>query len=86
MLRSNGREDATPRYYIIRFFHLLLAFSFLIRPKVDVHVCEDKTELDRVVFFNSYGDLGMILGLLAANVGLKLGSKGLKVSKRTRAW
>jgi hypothetical protein len=25
------------------------------------------------------GDLGMIMGLVAANVGLKLGSKGLKV-------
>lgn len=31
------------------------------------------------MFFHGYGDLGMILGLIAKNVGLALGSKGLKV-------
>ncbi|KAJ7600533.1 hypothetical protein C8J56DRAFT_1073703 [Mycena floridula] len=50
--------------------------------QVDVHVCSDKAELDNVVLFNSYGDLGMMLGLLAANAGLKLGSKGLKYPNR----
>jgi hypothetical protein len=44
-----------------------------------VHVCTDKEEWTRVIFFNSYGDLGMILGLIARNVGLQLGIKGLKV-------
>ncbi|KAK7469212.1 hypothetical protein VKT23_003701 [Stygiomarasmius scandens] len=48
--------------------------------QVDVHVCSDKKELDRIFFFNSYGDLGMIMGLVAANVGLQLGSKGLYYS------
>lgn len=32
------------------------------------------------MFFHSYGDLGMILGLIARNNGLKLGVHGLKVS------
>ena len=31
------------------------------------------------MFYNSYGDLCMMLGLIARNVGLSLGSKGLKV-------
>lgn len=31
------------------------------------------------MFFHGYGDLGMILGLIVKNVGLALGSKGLKV-------
>jgi hypothetical protein len=47
--------------------------------QVDVHVCKDKEEWDRVVFFHSYGDLGMILGLLARAHGLSLGTHGLKV-------
>ena len=47
---------------------------------MDIHVCRDKEELDRLVFFNSYGDLGMIMGLVASNIGLKLSSKGLFVS------
>ncbi|ESK95012.1 hypothetical protein Moror_14017 [Moniliophthora roreri MCA 2997] len=46
--------------------------------QVDVHVCNDKEELERIFFFHSYGDLGMILGLLAQNVGLALGTNGLK--------
>lgn len=49
--------------------------------QVDVHVCADKAEWDRVVFFHAYGDLGMILGLIARNNGLALGTKGLKVCK-----
>ena len=39
----------------------------------------DKEEWDKIMFFHSYGDLGMILGLLGKNVGLALGYKGLKV-------
>ncbi|KAF8195582.1 hypothetical protein BJ912DRAFT_957473 [Pholiota molesta] len=30
--------------------------------QVDVHVCSDKSEYDRISFFHSYGDMGMILG------------------------
>jgi hypothetical protein len=48
--------------------------------QVDVHVCADKNEWDRVVFFHGFGDLGMIFGLLARNCGFSLGTKGLKVS------
>lgn len=47
--------------------------------QVDVHVCEDRYEWDSIIFFHGYGDLGMILGLLARSVGLSLGTKGLKV-------
>lgn len=47
--------------------------------QVDVHVCEDKPEMDRVAFFHSYGDLGMIIGLIARHNGLSIGQKGFKV-------
>jgi hypothetical protein len=68
--------------------------------EVDVHPATDEAEARRVVFFNSYGDLGMvdsqpyanfseiadtklspkIMGLIAANNGLKLTPHGLRVS------
>lgn len=47
--------------------------------QVDIHVCADEGEWDRVVFFHGFGDLGMILGLIARNCGFALGTKGLKV-------
>lgn len=47
--------------------------------QVDIHVCADEGEWDRIVFFHGFGDLGMILGLIARNCGLALGTKGLKV-------
>ncbi|KAE9400430.1 hypothetical protein BT96DRAFT_1097497 [Gymnopus androsaceus JB14] len=46
--------------------------------QVDIHVTENKDEWDRVVYFHSFGDLGMIQGLVARNVGLVLGVNGLK--------
>ncbi|KAF7327843.1 hypothetical protein MKEN_00364100 [Mycena kentingensis (nom. inval.)] len=46
--------------------------------QVDVHVCADKAEWERIHFFHAYGDLGMILGLLVRTQGLALGTKGLK--------
>lgn len=47
--------------------------------QVNVETCDNKPEFDGIMFFRSYGDLGMILGLLARAHGLSLGSKGLKV-------
>ncbi|KAF8798935.1 hypothetical protein BYT27DRAFT_7202663 [Phlegmacium glaucopus] len=47
--------------------------------QVDVHVCMDKDEWDRIMFYHSYGDLGMILGVVGRNAGLSFGSKGLKL-------
>jgi hypothetical protein len=47
--------------------------------QVDVHVCEDAEEWERIVFFHGYGDLGMILGLMARNNGFSLGTNGLRV-------
>ncbi|KAJ7052586.1 hypothetical protein C8F01DRAFT_1170515 [Mycena amicta] len=47
--------------------------------QVDVHVCADRAEWERTHFFHAYGDLGMILGLIARNNGLALGTKGLKL-------
>ncbi|KAL0069763.1 hypothetical protein AAF712_003032 [Marasmius tenuissimus] len=46
--------------------------------QVDINVCHDMDEWERIRFFHSYGDMGMILGLLAQNVGLAWGLNGLK--------
>ncbi|KAL0578635.1 G4 quadruplex nucleic acid binding protein [Marasmius crinis-equi] len=46
--------------------------------QVDINVCLDKNEWERVCFFHSYGDMGMILGLLGQNVGLAWGLNGLR--------
>jgi len=47
--------------------------------QIDITYCCDEAELKRIIFFQSYGDLGMILGLLARAIGLSLGLHGLKV-------
>lgn len=47
--------------------------------QVDVHVCEDHEEKQAIDFMHSYGDLGMILGVLSRGIGLHLGTKGLRV-------
>jgi hypothetical protein len=47
--------------------------------QVDIHVCEDRAELERIRFYHSYGDLGMIVGVIARGVGFHLGTAGLKV-------
>jgi hypothetical protein len=52
--------------------------------QVDVHVCEDQNEFERITFFHSYGDMGMLLGLIAKGAGLQLGATGLKVSLHSR--
>ncbi|KAF7330432.1 hypothetical protein MVEN_02482000 [Mycena venus] len=52
--------------------------------QVDVHVCLDKAEWERIHFFHGYGDLGMIMGLIARNKGLHLGQNGLKVPSPPR--
>ncbi|ETW81566.1 hypothetical protein HETIRDRAFT_316994 [Heterobasidion irregulare TC 32-1] len=52
--------------------------------QVDVHVCAEVPQFERVVFFHGYGDLGMIIGCLARSVGLHLGDHGLKVSYTRR--
>ncbi|SJL07540.1 uncharacterized protein ARMOST_10890 [Armillaria ostoyae] len=46
--------------------------------QVDVHVCGSPEEFAGVRFFHSYGDMGMILGLVARHSGLHLGIHGLK--------
>ncbi|KAK0439798.1 hypothetical protein EV421DRAFT_1818352 [Armillaria borealis] len=46
--------------------------------QVDVHVCGSPEEFEGVRFFHSYGDMGMILGLVARHSGLHLGIHGLK--------
>ncbi|KAK0504045.1 hypothetical protein EDD18DRAFT_1457129 [Armillaria luteobubalina] len=46
--------------------------------QVDVHVCRSLEDFARVKFFHSYGDMGMILGLVARHSGLHLGIHGLK--------
>ncbi|OBZ71311.1 hypothetical protein A0H81_08338 [Grifola frondosa] len=49
--------------------------------QVDVNVSADLPSLRRLLFFNSYGDLGIIFGLLAQSLGLSLGSHGLRLDK-----
>ena len=48
--------------------------------QVDVNIRKDAHDWENVMIFHSYGDLGMIMGRLAASVGLHLGELGLKVS------
>lgn len=48
--------------------------------QVDVNIRKDAQDWENVMTFHSYGDLGMIIGRLAASVGLHLGELGLKVS------
>ncbi|KZV86999.1 hypothetical protein EXIGLDRAFT_213374 [Exidia glandulosa HHB12029] len=47
--------------------------------QVDVNKCASVEEFERVVFFHAYGDLGMILGLIARSYGMSLGQNGLKI-------
>ena len=49
--------------------------------QVDVNIRKDAQDWENVMIFHSYGDLGMIIGRLAASVGLHLGELGLKVSR-----
>jgi hypothetical protein len=49
--------------------------------QVDVNIRKDAQDWENVMIFHAYGDLGMIMGRLAASVGLHLGELGLKVSK-----
>lgn len=47
--------------------------------QVDVHVCGTLAEWRRIMFYNSYGDMGMILGVLTYTHGLSFSSSGLRV-------
>ena len=47
--------------------------------QVDVNVCADKAQLERTVFYSSFGDLGYIFGLFAQTAGLSFNIFGLKV-------
>jgi hypothetical protein len=48
--------------------------------QIDIHVCETKEDMDQHIFYHSYGDLGMLIGVTARGVGLTCSSNGLKVS------
>ncbi|EIW59501.1 uncharacterized protein TRAVEDRAFT_71548 [Trametes versicolor FP-101664 SS1] len=48
--------------------------------QVDVNVCADDVQLERTMFYSSYGDLGLMLGLLVQTAGLSLGIYGLKLA------
>ncbi len=47
--------------------------------QVDVRVCANAQDWERAVLFSSYGDTGMMLGLLARSMHLSMGSSGLRV-------
>ena len=48
--------------------------------QIDLHFCEDIESWKSRILFQSYGELGMILGMMARTVGLTWTSAGLKVS------
>jgi hypothetical protein len=48
--------------------------------QVDVNIRKDVQDWENAMFFHAYGDLGMIMGRLAASVGLHVGELGLKAS------
>lgn len=47
--------------------------------QVDVRVCDDEEEAERVTVFHGYGDLGIIIGAIAKSHGLSINHHGLKV-------
>jgi hypothetical protein len=50
--------------------------------QVDVSMVEDDQARERLLFFNSYGDTGLIIGLLCKSIGLTFSRKGLKIARR----
>ena len=48
--------------------------------QIDLHFCEDVDNWKSHILFQSYGELGMILGMMAKTVGLTWTCGGLKVS------
>lgn len=50
--------------------------------QVDVNIRKDVQDWENAMFFHAYGDLGMIMGRLAASVGLHVGELGLKMSSQ----
>ena len=47
--------------------------------QIDLHFCEDEESLRSRTLFQSYGELGMILGVLGKTVGFTWTTSGLKV-------
>ena len=50
--------------------------------QIDLHFCEEEESLRSRALFQSYGELGMILGVLGKTVGLTWSASGLKVGIR----
>jgi len=48
--------------------------------QIDLHFCENIESWKSRILFQSYGELGMILGMMARTVGLTWTSAGLKVA------
>jgi hypothetical protein len=58
----------------------------IVYHQVDVNLVRDEEERESLVFYNSYGDLGMILALLTKTIGLSYSRAGLKVSVLYMLW
>ena len=52
--------------------------------QIDLHFCEDEENLRSRTLFKSYGELGMILGVLGKTAGFRWTPSGLKVLTRSR--
>lgn len=50
--------------------------------QIDLHFCEDEESLGSRTLFQSYGELGIILGMLGKTVGFTWSPSGLKVGNR----
>ncbi|KAH7913394.1 hypothetical protein BJ138DRAFT_1171301 [Hygrophoropsis aurantiaca] len=48
--------------------------------QVDVNVCTNEEEVQSILMFHGFGDLGIIIGTIASGCGLSIGTKGMKIS------
>ena len=53
--------------------------------QVDIRVCLDDEEVERLMVLHGYGDLGIMIGAIARSRGLSLSTKGLKVFSSAHA-
>jgi len=58
----------------------------IVYHQVDVNLVRNEEERESLVFYNSYGDLGMILALLTKTIGLSYSRAGLRVSVLFMIW
>ncbi|KAH7928388.1 hypothetical protein BV22DRAFT_1082931, partial [Leucogyrophana mollusca] len=48
--------------------------------QVDIRVCDTEEEVESILVFHGFGDLGIIIGSISDSYGLSVGTKGMKIS------